>query len=307
MEKSYDFILKSPSGYDFRSIYTIRFIEMEDGKHRNIMGTLYVGNPKTGDRNEACVTVRVNYPDSIIDFEEKYQRKSQIDASVASLILTKHYSKCAENRNLLKGEGTKEMITAAMSFIKQICPFIKEFDLNDASSKECDNKSPITLPYFYITNKGKTWYESKFGAYLKPKSLMEEYHEAIKDMKESPLEDYNIFEARYLSRVLKEKREAIREAYEGSETVGGFLKRLYDIQSINMVCMLLQGWIDEYMTTMRIEPYISRHKWYISTESIPNYKFKNTNNTMKVRRGKNNKSHKRRVVWNNNNRAFNDK
>lgn len=277
----------------------IRSVETEEGTKRNIMGTLYVGNPKTGDLNEACATIRVNYPDSIREFEEKYQRKSLIDASVGSLILTKHYSKCAENRNLLKGEGTTEMILSAMSFIKQTCKFVKEFDLNDASSKECDNKSPITLPYFYITNKGKTWYESKFGAYLKPKSLMDAYDEAIKDMKSTPLEDYDIFEARYLSRTSNEIKEAIKEAYEGGKTVGGFFRRLYEIQSVNTVCMLLQGWIDEYMNQMRIEPYVLRHKWYISAESIPIYKFRNTNNTMKVRRGKNNKSHKRRVVWDN--------
>jgi hypothetical protein len=298
METLYHYHLTSSSGYKFKSIYSIKSVYTTDGTRRNITGTLYVGYPKTGDRNEACTTITVNYPESIIDFEEKYQRPSNIDPSVASLILTKHYSKCAENRDLIKGEGTVEMITSAMSFIKQICPFIREFDLNDASSKECDNHSPITLPYFYITNKGKTWYESKFGAYLKPSSLYDEYRTTIMEVMNMPLESYDVFAIRYLSKVLVEVKDAIQEAYEPSRTVGEFFKRLYKKHSINMVCMLLQGWIDDYMRTMRLEPYIARQKWYISVETIPMYKFKNLNHTLRVKRIKENKTMKRRNVWN---------
>ena len=110
METLYTYKLISPSNYKFSSIYSVKYVMTPNGQRRNILGTLYVGNPKTKDLNESCVTIVVNYPDAITEYEEKYQRTLNIDPTVASLILTKHYAKCAEDRDLVRGKGTVEMI-----------------------------------------------------------------------------------------------------------------------------------------------------------------------------------------------------
>jgi hypothetical protein len=284
----------------------MKTVELDGGIKIPITGALYVGKPKVNDMNEACTTITVNYPHSIKVFEKKYGRPSPIDPTVASLILTKHYTTCAtrklpngllNNKGLIKGEGTKEMIVSALSLVKQLCPFIKEFDLNDASSKECDNKAPITLPYFYITNKWQTWYEASFKAYLKPASLMKEYHDNIAELQSYPLEPFAIFKARYLGSISKEVQDTLQASYERSTTVLEFFKDLYRSQSISMVCMILQPWIDGFMREMRFEPYITRHKWHISVNKIPTYKYRNMNHTAKVVRIKNNGTKKRRNVW----------
>jgi len=302
----YDYMLTSPSGYTFHSRFVTKWVKSDKGIMIPITGALYVGKPKVDDMNEACTTITVNYPHSIEEFEKKYGRPSPIDPTVASLILTKHYTTCAtkkrpngslDSSSLIKGEGTKEMIVAALSLVKQLCPFIKEFDLNDASSKECDNKAPITLPYFYITNKWQTWYEASFKAYLKPASLMQEYRNKITELQSYPLEQFAIFKARYLGSISKEVQHALQVSYERSDTILAFFKDLYRSQSISMVCMLLQPWIDGFMREMKFEPYITRHKWHISVDKIPNYKYRNVNNTAKVYRIKNNGTKKRRNVW----------
>lgn len=302
----YDYMLTSPSGYIFHSRYVIKMVKSVNNKMIPITGTLYVGKPKVNDMNEACTTITVNYPQSIEEFEKKYGRPSPINPTVASLILTKHYTTCAtkkhpaglsDSSSLIRGEGTKEMILAALSLVKQLCRFIKEFDLNDASSKECANKAPITLPYFYITNKWQTWYEASFKAYLKPASLMREYRDRITELQSYPLEQFSIFKARHLGSISKEIHDILQASYEESNTVFTFFKKLYHSQSISMVCMLLQPWIDGFMREMKFEPYITRHKWYISIDNIPNYQYKNVNSTMKVYRLKNNMTKKRINVW----------
>lgn len=296
MEETHTYEVQSPSGYIFQSLYSVKYVNQPDNTRRNITGTLYVGNPKTSNPLEACTTITVQYPESIQDFEEKYQRPSIIDPTVASLILTKYYPTCTENKPLQGGEGTIEMILTAMSLIKQLCPFVKEFALNDASSKQCDNQSMISLPYFYLTQHHKTWYEAKFQARLKPDSEMVMYQKTLKYFLESPLEPFNIFSSRYLSHVNPVIQEAIRQAYEQAETVDVFFKRLYVVHGTKMVCMLLQGWIDDYMRQMKIEDYVKNHKWFIPSEAIPNYKFRNERHTHRKTQKRNN-GMKQKTLW----------
>lgn len=298
MEETHRYQLQSPSGWVFSSSYVVKYILLPDGSRRNITAALYVGNPKSGNPLEACTTITIQYPDSVKEFEEKYGRPSIIDPSIASLVLTKYSPACAINRPLKGGEGTIEMILSAMSLVKQLCPFVEEFDLNDASSKQCDNKSTISLPYFYLTNHHKTWYEAKFSARLKPEAMMESYRQTIEEVWSSPLESFEVFRARFLSRVAPPLQDAIQQAYEGSDTVETFFKRLYELHGINMVCMLLQGWIDDFMKLVKLEPFIKHHKWYISVDAVPVMPFKTSKNSHRVTRKRNNGA-RRKSLWNN--------
>ena len=289
MDIWYDYKMVSPSGYKFRCSYALRKNDKDVPK----AGTLYVGKPKKDDLNEACTTIAVNYPNILM----ADGRSLPIDPTVASLILTKYYGSCAEGLNLPKGKGTKEMIVSSLSLIKRLCPFVKEFDLMDASSKECDRGGSISLPYFYITQKWQTWYEGIFRAYLKPASLYQEYRDALIKMKESGLEQYADFRSRYLFGQSDSVKEAIKTSYEKSKTVGEFFKHLYEDQLVSMTCVLLQPWINKYMKDMKMDMYILHQKWYISVDTIPTYGFQNTNKTLKKNQRTNNGSQKRRDVW----------
>lgn len=298
METTYRYTLESPSGYQFASLYHIRSVhDPVTGKRRDITGTVYVGNPKTKNAQEACVTVTIQYPDSIREFEEKYERKSLIDPTVASLILTKHYTTCAENQKLPSGEGTTEMIFSTLSLVKQLCSFIQRVDLNDASTRTCDNGTVITLPYFYLTNHHKTWYESKFNAGLKTPALQQEYETRKTEWLTAGLEPFEAFQVRYLSKTPRVIQTALAESYRESVTTDEFFKRLYDKHRVSMTCILLHDWIDEYMRVMGLEPFVKYHKWYICVENIPTYPFRNKANTLRVTRKKNTNTVKRRSLW----------
>jgi len=267
METFYHYDLETPSGYLFKSVYFIR----STNDKIPITGTLYVGNPKTGNLHEACTTISVSYPESLRAYDLSDGRPPPIDITVASLILTKHYEACTEEMKLPKGKGTREMIVSALSLIKQLCPFVREFDLNDASSKECDNGTPISLPYFYITQKWKTWYEGVFNAYLKPAALYAKYHQALDHLKQTRLGSFDVFSATYLFGQTPQVKEVIRTAYEDSETIAEFFANLYTTQSVSMTCIVIQPWIDKFMRDMRMDTYILHQKWYIHVNTIPTY------------------------------------
>lgn len=293
METFYNYDLETPSGYIFKSVYFIR----STYDNIPITGTLYVGNPKTGNLNEACTTISVSYPESLRAYDLSNDRPPPIDITVASLILTKYYEACTETMKLPKGKGTREMIVSALSLIKQLCPFVKEFDLNDASSKECDNGTPISLPYFYITQKWKTWYEGVFNAYLKPATLYTNYHQALDNLKQTRLGSFDVFSANYLFGQTLKVKEVIRSAYEQSTTLENFFAILYTSQSVTMTCILIQPWIDKFMRDMRIDVYILYQKWYIHVESIPTYSFYNKRRSFTIKRRKNTGIHKKGSIW----------
>jgi hypothetical protein len=296
MERKYSFVLHSKSGYKFSGVYMVRQIE-RNGQPINIEGSLYIGNPKTNKKSDACVTITVNYPESIEEYERRHGMKSSIDPSIAHIILIKYYAKCADNRDLINGEGTVEMVTSAMSFIKQICPFVKEFDLKDSSYKMCDNNSPISLPYYYIATKGKTWYEGKFGAYLKPKSAYDEYKKMIQKMMSMKLEELEIFKIRYWKRTPEEVRKMMEAEYLKSDSMGDFLGKMHTKYGQNMMCLILQSWIEDYMRAIQMDKYIVYSHWYIAAKDVPLYSFTNKNKTWKRKKISQNT---RKNVWNNN-------
>jgi hypothetical protein len=264
-------MLHSPLGFKYNCVYIYNYIS-SDNTQRIINGTFYVGNPKTKPE-EACITISVFYPSD----------QSFPDSSIASLILVKHYEACSENKRLPKGEGTVDMMYTAMSFVKQVCKFIREFKLNDASTKQCDNGSMITLPYFYITQKGKTWYEGRFGAYLK-EPMYTEYKNTVEKVMNYKLPDFIEFYMRYIQSTNTPQHvvDEIKKVYVPGNTIHEFFRHLYANYSVSIGCILLQPWIDTFMKIVGLHIYILKHEWYISINQIPEYQFKNINKSYRT-------------------------
>lgn len=264
-------VLHSPLGYKYRCSFIYGYV-VREGMKMPVSGTFYIGNPKT-TREGACITISVFYP-SFSTF---------VDPSVASLILVKHYQECAENKGLPSGEGTIDMMMSAMSFVKQICSFVKEFKLNDASTKKCDNGAVISLPYFYITQKGMTWYEGCFGAYLKGDE-MARYKGDVDRVLNTSLPEFNIFYIQHIkvSNISNIILDELRSVYRAGDTLRDFFDRLYSKYDKSMGCILLQPWIDTFMIHNGLEKYITRYAWYIDSNAIPVYKFVNHNKSYRT-------------------------
>lgn len=276
MIKKYTFILNSPLGYKYKCVFVCNYIGSIDNK---INGTFYIGNPKT-KAEEACVTITVFFP--------SYNRI--IDPSIASLLLIKYYETCSKNKILQQGEGTVDMIKTSMSIVKQICPFINEFKFNDASTKRCDNGTVISLPYFYITQNEITWYEGKFNAYLK-EPFYTAYKKDLERIMNTTLPRFEEFVILYFKNIPQHIKNELKSVYKEGDTLKNFFKNIYEKYDKKMGCILIQPWIDYFMSIVGLQKYISMTDWYISSDIIPVYNFRqnlsnqfsanNYNNTMK--------------------------
>ena len=269
MHKKIITILNSPLGYKYKCVFIYNYLVNPDNK---LNGTFYIGNPKT-TIDEACITISVYYPQD----ENRFA-----DSSIASLILVKYYEKCAENRELKQGEGTVDMMNTSMSFVKQICNFVKEFKLNDASTKKCENGSIISLPYFYITQKGQTWYEGRFNAYLK-EPYYTAYKNTINKIMNIHLPQFEVFKLMYIKNTSDTIINELKSVYNDGDKLKIFFNKLYEKYDKSMGCIILQPWIDNLMAVAGLQTYIALSDWYIEADKIATYSFKrNTNNIYKV-------------------------
>lgn len=281
MIKKITSILTSPLGYKYKCVFIFNYIGSLDNK---INGTFYIGDPKT-TVDEACVTISVFFP----------AKDSFVDSSIASLILVKYYEKCSEGKALQQGEGTVDMINTSMSFVKQTCTFIKEFKLNDASTKKCDDGSVISLPYFYITQKSMTWYEGRFGAYLK-EPFYTNYKNTVELIMNNTLPTFNIFVANHIGNKLSiSVINEIKNVYNEGDTLHTFFTKLYSKYDKALTCILLQPWIDTFMSNVGLQKYITQSDWFISVSNIPVYKFALNKSTYRVNTFNNSR---KRQPWN---------
>lgn len=242
--------LTSPLGYKYKCVFIYNYIDTHDNK---VNGAFYIGNPKTTPE-EAYVTISVIFPG--IDTR-------LADPSIASLILIKYYGTCSENKELPHGEGTVDMINTSMSFVKQICPFVKEFKLNDASTKKCDNGSIISLPLFYLIQYEMTWYERRFNAYLKEPNYTNYKNTVAKSMS-AILPSFDRFSRIFIKNTPDVIKNEIKSIYTEGDKIKDFFRKLYDKYGKSMGCIILQPWIDNYMTESGLQMYVSLTiGWYI--------------------------------------------
>jgi hypothetical protein len=282
MIKKITTILNSPLGYKYKCVFIYNYIDTLDNK---INGTFYIGNPKT-KLDEACVTISVFFPSD----------NSLIDTSIASLILVKYYETCSETTALQQGEGTVDMINVSMSFVKRICPFIKEFKLNDASTKRCNNGTIISLPYFYITQKSMTWYEGRFKAYLK-EPYYSDYKNTLKKIMNTSLPIFTEFVMLYIRNTPDEIINQLKSVYNEGDTLNIFFNKLYDKYDKAMGCIILQPWIDNFMSIVGLQKYVAMSDWYIASSTISDYRFiRNKTNIYKINNFNNTR---KRYPWSN--------
>jgi hypothetical protein len=276
-EKTYRFTITSPSGYHFKVRFTIYSTSKDNKK---IDGVFYLGNPKT-KKEDACVTITIHFPESVIAFRQKHNREPIFDSSIATLVLTKYNQLCSENKTLPQKEGTIEMINGGLTLVKRICPFVKSVNLKDMSSRACDDGSSISLPLFYITIHRQTWYEKQFHARLRPTAMYDAYKTAIQNFFSTPLEPFNIFMIHFLRECNDSILSNIQTAYNTSKTMDEFFKTLYKNNGIPMGCILLNKWIAHLMSVAKISPYMD-HEWFIDIEDVPLWKLNNTAKLMTI-------------------------
>lgn len=214
---------------------------------------------ETGEK-KTCVDIYVMYP----EFKKEIP---SINYKLAKLTTTHYNEKCSVDEKLERGEGTQHMINTAMYFVSRMCPFIEGFDINDVSTRQCDNDTTITLSYFSITNYGKTWYEKNFKAYIADGIKRKKYENIISELLQKELPSWDVFNALFLRNVNNEIKDKLNKLFDISKTYKSLFKNIHS-EGISKACIYLQPWIENVMLSTDLRNYVMYTQWIIPVESI---------------------------------------
>jgi hypothetical protein len=119
------------------------------------------------------------------------------DSRIAELNSLDYSPRCTVDGNMIRGEGTRDMIEFALAVAKKMGA--KVIQLQDESTIKCESGEKIKLGPFYFIRHGVTWYEKYFG--FKPTlEFKDEYKEAKKLRTRLNLEDLKTRPCNYFTR-----------------------------------------------------------------------------------------------------------
>lgn len=216
----------------------------------------------TSEKGEkkTCVDIYVMYPALKAELP-------QINPPLAKLITTHYNEKCSVNEKLERGEGTRHMIGTAMYLVSKMCPHVMGFEINDASTRLCDNNALITLSYFSITNYGKTWYEKHFDAFIEDEKKANKYKETVAQLLSMRLPEWGTFTALFLRNTPTDIRNKLEALHKKSTTYKDLFTHIHKL-GINNACIYLQPWIDNVMLSTDLRNLVLFTQWVIPIKAV---------------------------------------
>ncbi len=222
---------------------------------------LYVGN-----KENPCLEATVYFPggDDRLNYLTDEALLSKIDA----------IEQCALDYDNDESFGS-ELLFSFINMVKANYKHIKRIRLHDASYIPCNRATGDTLDLltYSIALYGKTWYESKTGAYpVGNEKVRKLYEESINHFISPELKQitpfakiYHDVGAHYARKIIDGSLSTYENMYNSSKTFPEFFKALSKTIPKHDKCKFFKGWLELFVGN-----YVSFPRdWIIDIESNP--------------------------------------
>ena len=217
-----------------------------------------------GGRKKGCVTIRI----------PKYNPffANQPDFRMAFIRQIHHDEKCALNKSLSSGTGTKHMIKTVLSIVRNIRTInINRFILSDGSRKTCTDGSNISLSYMSIALYGKTYYEKHYFAQIDElaKDIYEQGIAKLFSVEEKSKVSFDLFRKLSCHKIDTKYLEKLEELYEKSSTFNVFFNKIKTTYP-STFCKVLGTWFQDFLMfySFNGKDITTDYKWIIPVEKV---------------------------------------
>jgi len=167
------------------------------------------------------------------------------------------------------GTDTIMIFTLAMSYIHTMYPTVTVMAFTDLSTKQCTNGSSVSLSAMKLLTDGKTWYESRFHAYIDPASAA--MYTAMMDraMKQKTMISWEEFVYCTARNQIILGIDKIQETYESSTTWQEFftyVRSQVDVATF-CVCLSEKNWFDIFVQS-RLQINLMSVQFLIDTSAF---------------------------------------
>jgi hypothetical protein len=203
---------------------------------------------RVGDSKNPCLEGSLNLPGDDDRFAEVFETANlhKIDA----------LEQCALEYDDKESFGT-ELLFSFINFVKANYPHIKKVKLHDASYIPCDRSKGDTLDLltYSIAMNGKTWYESKAGAY--PDFGQDSYTKDVEryvsqEFKSSmPFEQILLYLEKsrntYATNIIENSLPKYRAIFDSSKTFPEFFRAINKLIPKEQKCIFFKDWMESFI------------------------------------------------------------
>jgi hypothetical protein len=218
----------------------------------------YTFEVESGDETKPCLKLYVRVPATN---DERIRNVS----TIASLLNVEALLECSLddiNENYMRRYHFGDELLATVNYIlKRFFPHVKSVELYDASYLPCNRafNDVLDLLTYSIAIYGKTWYETKLGAYPKTPRIRESYKQHIakyvsERFKSSIHVDDFLFRITVSSNTfarakLNAYRSQIESMYTNAPTFPSFFQSLRDSDIVPRAekCKFFKGWLETFI------------------------------------------------------------
>jgi hypothetical protein len=121
-------------------------------------------------------------------------------------------------------------------------------------------ENPFSLAHLSIAQKGKTWYETQFNAYLSDDYLRKKYKDSITRLNDSTIkikDDFDTFAS--FNRLRQDQYDFLKPIYENTLTWADFFKSIPKERQ----CTMLFNWLPLFLETKILNFQPTKHEWRV--------------------------------------------
>jgi hypothetical protein len=177
----------------------------------------------------------------------------------ANLLKLEYNQACDLEKQFQRSTDTHLIFSLMIAIIKDRFPYVRRLFFNDASYRTCDNATVVELPELYYITSGRTWYETRFEAYLEGGDLakFKAADEAFQRKKAQLL--WETMKGGYMDTVTD---DALQEQYESATTWQEFFGPLRDKMGAAEFCEFVAPWLHRFMSDIMDFSFFSL-KYYV--------------------------------------------
>jgi len=179
-----------------------------------------------------------------------------------------------------RGPGTIHMLNTALSYmLRTFAAKIRAIYLHDASKVACKfgaRTQKIMLMYNYIALHGKTWYESKFHAYITNDATRAAYQERVKVLTD-PVAKSTFDATRFQlgnASLTEGDQDRVLEVFEHASTFAEFFRALRN-EFGDEYCVVTFRWVDQFIDNVVLKGVDLSNftRWTIPLDAVRRVEF----------------------------------
>jgi hypothetical protein len=179
-----------------------------------------------------------------------------------------YHKKCNLTEDLVRSEGTRNMMMASLAYVLQVYPKLIGVTLRDNSKILCNNGIKIPLYYLSLILHGSTWYEKHFGAKLEEGEQRKKYRNMKAYLKGNMMKSSEFLKVIGCDAKAFRFADLYKECQRRCDSYMQFFAALNKEHGECSIYTEYGGWLEKFMDNIPNKPDFLEACWIIKRRKV---------------------------------------